>query len=69
MSLVQLLEQEEEEIIAIASDSLARARLRRYEEAGRDTLARTYVSLASQTKAPSLNLAALFDGTDSIDMS
>ena len=31
--------------------------------AGKDTLARTYVSLASKTKAPSLNLQSLFSGT------
>jgi len=31
--------------------------------AGKDTLARTYVSLASRTKAPSLNLQSLFAGT------
>jgi hypothetical protein len=31
--------------------------------AGKDTLARTYVSLASKTKAPSLNLHSLFAGT------
>ena len=31
--------------------------------AGKDTLARTYVSLASKTKAPSLNLQSLFGGT------
>jgi len=31
--------------------------------AGKDTLARTYVSLASKTKAPSLNLQSLFAGT------
>ncbi len=30
---------------------------------GKDALAREYVSLASQTKAPSLNLQALFKGT------
>ncbi len=30
---------------------------------GKDTLARTYVSLASKTKAPSLNLQSLFAGT------
>jgi hypothetical protein len=32
---------------------------------GKDALARKYVSLASQTKAPSLNLQALFKGTAS----
>jgi len=32
--------------------------------AGKDTLARTYVSLASRTKAPSLNLQSMFAGTD-----
>lgn len=32
--------------------------------AGKDALARKYLSLASQTKAPSLNLQALFKGTD-----
>ncbi len=31
--------------------------------AGKDTLARTYVSLAAQAKAPSVNLKALFAGT------
>jgi hypothetical protein len=31
--------------------------------AGKDTLARTYVSLATKTKAPSLNLQSLFGGT------
>jgi len=31
--------------------------------AGKDTLARMYVSLASKTKAPSLNLQSLFGGT------
>jgi hypothetical protein len=31
--------------------------------AGKDTLGRTYVSLASKTKAPSLNLQSLFAGT------
>ncbi len=31
--------------------------------AGKDALARNYVSLASKTKAPSLNLASLFTGT------
>ena len=31
--------------------------------AGKDALARTYVSLASKTKAPSLNLQSLFAGT------
>ena len=31
--------------------------------AGKSTLANTYVSLASQTKAPSLDLSALFKGT------
>ena len=31
--------------------------------AGKDTLARTYVSLASKTKVPSLNLQSLFGGT------
>lgn len=31
--------------------------------AAKDTLARTYVSLASQNKAPSLDLNALFQGT------
>ncbi|MGA9405674.1 MAG: hypothetical protein WBW71_00950 [Bacteroidota bacterium] len=31
--------------------------------AGKDALARTYVSLASKTKAPSLNLHSLFAGT------
>ena len=30
--------------------------------AGKDTLARKYVSLASKTKAPSLNLQSLFSG-------
>lgn len=30
--------------------------------AAKDSLARTYVSLASQTKAPSLDLSALFEG-------
>ncbi len=34
--------------------------------AGKDTLARTYVSLASSTHAPSLNLQALFKGTDGV---
>jgi hypothetical protein len=34
--------------------------------AGKDALARTYVSLASQSKAPSLNLKALFAGTDGV---
>lgn len=32
--------------------------------AGKDTLARTYVSLASKTKAPSLNLQSLFTGLE-----
>lgn len=32
--------------------------------AGKDILAQSYVSLASQTKAPSLNLLALFNGTN-----
>jgi hypothetical protein len=32
--------------------------------AGKDALARTYVSLAAGTHAPSLNLRALFAGTD-----
>ena len=32
--------------------------------AGKDALARKYVSLASHKKAPSLNLQALFEGTD-----
>ncbi|MCZ7666997.1 MAG: hypothetical protein M5U34_07125 [Chloroflexi bacterium] len=32
--------------------------------AGKDALARKYVSLASHKKAPSLNLQALFKGTD-----
>lgn len=32
--------------------------------AGKDTLARRYVSLASKTKAPSLNLQSLFSGSD-----
>lgn len=32
--------------------------------AGKDNLARRYVSLASQTHAPSLNLQALFSGTE-----
>jgi hypothetical protein len=31
--------------------------------AGKDTLARTYVSLATKAKAPSLNLQSLFGGT------
>jgi len=31
---------------------------------GKDTLARRYVSLASKTKAPSLNLQSLFTGTE-----
>ena len=31
--------------------------------AGKDTLARKYVSLASKSKAPSLNLQSLFSGT------
>lgn len=31
---------------------------------GKDALARKYVSLASQSKAPSLNLAALFKGSE-----
>jgi hypothetical protein len=34
--------------------------------AGKDALARAYVSLASQNKAPSLNLSALFAGTDGV---
>lgn len=34
--------------------------------AGKDSLARAYVSLASQSKAPSLNLSALFAGTDGV---
>ena len=34
--------------------------------AGKDTLARTYVSLASKTKAPSLNLQSLFAGTQGL---
>jgi hypothetical protein len=33
--------------------------------AAKDSLARAYVSLASQTKAPSLDLSALFDGQTS----
>ena len=32
--------------------------------AGKSTLANTYVSLASKTKTPSLDLSALFKGTD-----
>lgn len=32
--------------------------------AGKDALARTYVSLASKTKSPSLNLQSLFAGTE-----
>ncbi len=32
--------------------------------AGKDTLARTYVSLASKTKVPSLNVQYLFAGTE-----
>jgi hypothetical protein len=32
--------------------------------AGKDALARSYVSLAADTHAPSLNLSALFAGTD-----
>jgi hypothetical protein len=32
--------------------------------AGKDMLARTYVSLAAQTKVPSLNLTALFTGPE-----
>jgi hypothetical protein len=32
--------------------------------AGKDMLARTYVTLASKTKAPSLNLHSLFGGTE-----
>ena len=32
--------------------------------AGKDALAREYVSLASKTKAPSLNLESLFTGTE-----
>ncbi len=32
--------------------------------AGKDTLARRYVSLASKTKAPSLNLQSLFSGSE-----
>jgi len=32
--------------------------------AGKDALARKYVSLASKTRVPSLNLQALFSGTD-----
>lgn len=35
---------------------------------GKDALARKYVSLASQTKAPSLDLQALFKGTDDLYM-
>jgi hypothetical protein len=31
--------------------------------AGKDSLARTYVTLATQTRAPSLDLRALFAGT------
>ncbi len=34
--------------------------------AGKDNLARTYVSLATKSKAPSLNLQNLFDGSESI---
>jgi hypothetical protein len=34
--------------------------------AGKDNLARTYVSLASKTKAPSLNLQAICKGTEGI---
>ncbi len=33
--------------------------------AGKDTLARRYVSLASKSRAPSLNLQSLFSGTES----
>ncbi len=33
--------------------------------AGKDKLATTYVSLASETEAPSIDLSALFRGTDS----
>ncbi len=32
--------------------------------AGKDTLARRYVALATKSKAPSLNLASLFSGTE-----
>jgi hypothetical protein len=32
--------------------------------AGKDTLARTYIGLASKTHAPSLNVQSLFAGTD-----
>lgn len=32
--------------------------------AGKDVLARTYVSMATQTRTPSLNLQALFSGTE-----
>jgi hypothetical protein len=32
---------------------------------GKDTLARTYVTLASKTKTPTLNLKSLFTGTES----
>ncbi len=31
---------------------------------GKDTLARKYVSMATQTRTPSLNMQALFSGTD-----
>lgn len=34
--------------------------------AGKDNLARTYVSLATKTKVPSLNLQSLFSGSESI---
>ena len=34
--------------------------------AGKDTLARKYVSLATKTHAPSLDLAALFAGTEGV---
>lgn len=34
---------------------------------GKDTLARRYLSLATRTKTPSLNLQSLFSGTEGLD--
>lgn len=34
--------------------------------AGKDTLAQSYVAQACQTKAPSLNMMAMFEGTDGV---
>ncbi len=35
--------------------------------AGKDTLARRYVALATKSKVPSLNLASLFSGTETME--